>query len=109
MTALTPPIDIRPQDWIILRTILREHLPETEVWAFGSRVTRMAKQFSDLDLAVIAGQPLSLSTCAALAEAFTESDLPWTVDIVDWATTSAVFKRIIEGNKVVLQHLPQSP
>ena len=48
-------------------------------------------------------QPLSWSTSAALAEDFAESDLPFKVDIVDWAVTSAAFRKIIERDKVVLQ------
>ena len=30
-------------------------------------------------------------------------DLPWKVDIVDWATTGEHFRRIIESNKAILQ------
>jgi type I restriction enzyme S subunit len=29
--------------------------------------------------------------------------LPWKVDIVDWATTTDSFRRIIERDKVVIQ------
>lgn len=32
--------------------------------------------------------PSSLSLLAEIAEAFRESDLPWKVDLIDWATTS---------------------
>ena len=38
----------------------------------------------------------------ALAEAFAESDLPWKVDIVDWATTSESFRKIIQQHRVVV-------
>jgi predicted nucleotidyltransferase len=99
----SPPIDIRPQDWAILRTLLRQYLPQHEVWAFGSRVTGRAKPYSDLDLVVIAEAPLSLGERAALAEALTESDLPWTVDLLDWATTSPAFRRLIEAEHRRLQ------
>jgi predicted nucleotidyltransferase len=102
VTGPAPPIDIRPEDWDIIRTILRQHLPGIEVWAFGSRVTGRARPFSDLDLALITKEPLPLPVRAALAEALTESDLPWTVDLVDWATLSPEFKRIIEASRVVL-------
>jgi predicted nucleotidyltransferase len=98
-----PPIDIRPRDWAILRTLLRRHLPQHEVWAFGSRVTGRAKPFSDLDLVVIAKEPLSLDQRAALAEALTESNLPWTVDLLDWATTSPAFRRLIAAEHRLLQ------
>jgi type I restriction enzyme S subunit len=46
---------------------------------------------------------LPLSTRSDLAEDFTESDLPFKVDLVDWATTSARFRAVIEGERVVVQ------
>jgi type I restriction enzyme S subunit len=98
-----PPIDIRPDLWVIVRDILARHIPRHEVWAFGSRVTGSAKPYSDLDLAVISGTPLPLKTSGRLADEFSESDLPWRVDVVDWATTSPTFRKIIERDKVVLQ------
>jgi hypothetical protein len=46
--------------------------------------------------------PLSLRLIARLEDDFSESDLPWRVDVVDWATTQPGFRRIIEQSKVVL-------
>jgi type I restriction enzyme S subunit len=40
---------------------------------------------------------------------FSESDLPWRVDVVDWACTSASFRRIIEQNRVVIQKAGAAP
>jgi type I restriction enzyme S subunit len=39
----------------------------------------------------------------AIAEDFSDSDLPWKVDVVDWATTAESFRKIIERDKVVVQ------
>lgn len=103
-----PKIDVRQDLWEIVRGILQEHVPQYAVWAFGSRAKWKAKRYSDLDLAIIADRPLSLSVSAALADAFSESDLPWRVDVVDWATTSESFRRIIERDKVVVQEPHQS-
>lgn len=99
----TPPIDVQPDHWRIVHDILKTHVPDCEVWAFGSRAKRTAKHYSDLDLAIVTDRPLSLTIKAALADDFSESDLPWKVDLVDWATTSDSFKRIIERDKVVVQ------
>ena len=98
-----PAIDIHPDHWEIVRQILQKHVPHLGVWAFGSRAGRRAKPYSDLDLAIITDQPLPLAIQAALADDFSESDLPWKVDVVDWATTSAAFREIIERDKVPLQ------
>lgn len=103
-----PQIDIRPDHWAIVRDILQRHVPQYAVWAFGSRAKWTAKEYSDLDLAIITDSPLPLATSAALAEDFSESDLPWKVDIVDWAETSETFKRIIERDRVVVQELLHS-
>ena len=98
-----PAIDISPSNWEIVSQILSKYVPQYEVWAFGSRVTGKAKKYSDLDLALISESPIPLDIRAELSEAFSESDLPWKVDIVDWATTSDTFKMIIEKQKIVLQ------
>lgn len=97
------PIDIAPEHLQLVRQILREHVPQYTVWAFGSRAKHTARPHSDLDLAIITDQPLPLSLLAALAEAFSESDLPYKVDIVDWAVTADSFKKIIAQDRVVIQ------
>jgi len=101
-----PPIDIGPDQWEIVRCILQAHVPQFEVWAFGSRARRQAKTYSDLDLAVITDQPLSPDVSAGLGHDFAESDLPWKVDVVDWAATRESFRQVIEREKVVVQHAP---
>lgn len=102
MTTSLPAIDIRPEHWEIVRAILGRHVPDHEVWAFGSRAKGNAKPYSDLDLAIITDTPLSLEASASLNEEFSESDLPWKVDVVDWAVTSEAFRKIIERDKVVV-------
>ncbi len=98
-------LDLNPEHLKIIQDILRMHVPELEVWAFGSRVTGRAKPYSDLDLAIITDQPLPLSVSAALSNAFADSALPFKMDVVDWATTNEEFRKIIEREKVVVQAL----
>ena len=98
-----PPIDIRPDHWEIIHNILQKHVPQYEVWAFGSRAKWTARPYSDLDLAVITDQPLPLAVSAALADDFSESDLPWKVDILDWAVISPSFRDVIVRDKVVVK------
>ncbi|MDZ7868554.1 MAG: nucleotidyltransferase domain-containing protein [Rheinheimera sp.] len=73
------------------------------VWAFGSRAEGRGKAYSDLDLVIVSTEPLPLALLAEVAEAFSESDLPWKVDLVDWATTSEAFRQRILAHKVELQ------
>ena len=96
-------IDMTPEHRRLAAGILRAHLPRgATVWAFGSRATRQARRYSDLDLAIDAGRPLSLDETAALAEAFSDSDLPYRVDIVDWRAIDAEFARLIAANRLPL-------
>lgn len=98
-----PLIDLSETDWLIIRNILHAYVPDCNVWAFGSRATGRAKQYSDLDLAISGNKPLGLDLAAQLAEAFAESDLPYKVDIVDWTTASESFRKVIERDRVVIQ------
>ena len=96
------PIDIGPANLETIRRVLCEHTPGLEVRVFGSRVSWTARGTSDLDLALMTTEPLNIGCMAELKAAFTESDLPFRVDIVDWANTSESFQRKIQADHVVL-------
>lgn len=111
-TGQTASVKAAEADLDLVKAILRAHVPEREVWAFGSRARQCAKPYSDLDLVIVGVEPVALDVLAALKEAFAESDLPWKVDVVDWARMGDAFRRIVESDKVVLQRslsLPASP
>ena len=88
-----------------VKTLLRTHVPHAEVWAYGSRVTGSGHEASDLDL--VLRNPKNLleesSVLYDLKEAFTESNLPIRVDIMDWARIPVSFHREIERAHVVVQ------
>ncbi len=63
-------------------------------YAFGSRVKGTAKKFSDLDLCFFDNIPWNIR--AHIEEDFEESNLPYTVDIVDWNMCDDSFKQIIK-------------
>ncbi|MEY4908686.1 MAG: hypothetical protein RL260_2404 [Pseudomonadota bacterium] len=97
---------IEPRHLEIVRNVLSRLVPDREVWAFGSRAgggTHPPKPWSDLDLAVIGPAPLSLDEQAALSEAFSESDLPWRVDVVDGVTVSMVIQERIKAARLLIQ------
>lgn len=86
-----------------VRAILRAILPpDSQVYVFGSRATGECKPWSDLDLVIETPQALPLPLIARLREAFEESDLAWTVDLVDRRAVSEEFGRIIDASKVPL-------
>ncbi len=106
MTTAPRKVDLRPDHWTIVQTALRQHVPDREVLVFGSRATRDAREYSDLDLAIMGEEPLTLRVISALDEALGESDLPFKVDIVEWARIHEGFRRIVRGHGVVVQGEP---
>ena len=106
---MTGSVDLNPNHLGTVKAILAEHVPECEVRAFGSRATWTAKDYSDLDLAVVGEGPLDWRTLDRLKEAFEESDLPMRVDVLDWHNTSESFREVIEREYEVLQQGPVEP
>ena len=93
-------IAIENSELDVITHILNQHVPDKRVYAFGSRVTGKAKPFSDLDLVIVTDEPLPALSMYSLATAFEESNLKFKVDIVDWASTSPQFKKIIQAQWV---------
>ena len=87
---------------IILR-ILDRYVPDSQVWAFGSRVKGIFKSYSDLDLVVIREDKMSITEFGELIEAFQESDLPFRVDVLDWHAISPEFRQVIKRKYKVLK------
>ena len=96
-------LDLTPGQLEIVKAILAAHLPGREVRAFGSRVHGGAGEFSDLDLVVVTDTPLDFGLLGRLRDAFSESDLPFKVDVLDWATTSPDFRARIDELCEVVQ------
>jgi type I restriction enzyme S subunit len=99
-------IDVLPKHLDIVKTVLSEQLPGFEVRAFGSRVGGRAARFSDLDLCVMTTEPIEFSLLGRVRDAFSESDLPFKVDVLDWAVLTAEFRKIVE-NRYEIVHTPQ--
>ncbi|HEY8874859.1 MAG TPA: hypothetical protein VIM52_17655 [Stellaceae bacterium] len=53
-------------------------------------------------LAIDAGRPLTLDEAASLADEFSESDLSYRVDVVDWRAIDDRFRQIIARERVPL-------
>jgi uncharacterized protein len=89
----------------MLLPLLRQHVPNAEVWAYGSRVNGDSYDASDLDLVARNPQDLSKSTAGIidLQDALIASDLPIQVQVVDWARIPESFRDEIEAAYVVVQ------
>jgi uncharacterized protein len=83
----------------MVRRIVRDHLPEAEVWCFGSRATGKAWRWSDLDLAVSIPGGVPSSRMVDLKMALSDSDLPIKVDVVDWDSLDPEFRDHIAAQR----------
>lgn len=88
-------IDLAPDHLAIVQQVLAAQLPQTPVYAFGSRVTGKAKKFSDLDLMVRSDHRIEWRELTHVRQAFEESDLPIVVDVVDWNACSDMFRALV--------------
>ncbi len=96
-------IALKTNELEIVQKIIEQQIPHQDIYVFGSRATKNYKPHSDLDLCVRSEHPLSLQQLSELHEAFSNSDLPMRVDIVDWATASQEFRAIIQKNAIQLK------
>ena len=101
---MTDRLRLLPRHRRVLEALLRKHLPEVEVWAYGSRVNGRSHTGSDLDL-VLRGPGLKEVPSEQLGdfeEAVRESNIPFLVEARDWARLPERFHREIEREHVVL-------
>ena len=105
---MNSPIDARPEHVRLVQRLLREYVPGHEVRVFGSRVNGTAKPMSDLDLCIM-GDDLTPATLDQLRTAFSESVLPFKVDVVAWAELTDRFQKIIASTSTVIQVPTKSP
>lgn len=82
---------------------IRLHLPHARIYAFGSRVAGKARKYSDLDLALDNGDPISLSLVIKIKEALSETDIPMVIDIIDYRSISQDFKTVVDQQKIELK------
>jgi uncharacterized protein len=93
-------ISLTDAQYTLVASILRTFVPDYPVWVFGSRLTATHKPFSDLDLCLWGEEPLDFSQLVALEEAFSESSLPFKVDVVDWHRLETSFREMIASHWV---------
>jgi uncharacterized protein len=100
-----PILQLPPAHLAEVLRLIAAHLPHEEVWAYGSRVDGTAHATSDLDLVVRHPADLKIRQGTAfweLKEAFSESNLPFLVDLLDWAALPPTFWLNIAETHLVL-------
>ncbi|MDR2623040.1 MAG: nucleotidyltransferase domain-containing protein [Methanobrevibacter sp.] len=66
--------------------------------SFGSRLEGYHKPFSDLDLSFICKDDLGLHRISNIEYKFSESDLPYRVDVLNYKRAPKEFQEIIDAN-----------
>jgi len=89
-------IAIEKEQLQILKKILKKYLPNAEIRIFGSRYKHTNKEYSDIDIAIVQKEKISIKLYSELKEEFEESNLKYRVDLIDWNIISEEFKQIIE-------------
>lgn len=89
----------------ILKNIIFKYLnPEKySVFIFGSRAAGKNKKYSDIDVGIEGENPLDFKIISLLNDAFEESNLPYTVDVVDFTRVSDRFKKIAKKDSILLR------
>lgn len=101
---MTDHLNLKQRHRQMLEKILRAHMPNVEVWAYGSRVSGRSHDGSDLDL-VLRGpalQEIPISQLVGLEEALRESTIPFLIEARDWARLPESFHLEIRRDYVVL-------
>jgi len=91
-------IHITDDELKMIFEILDNHAQDCEVFIFGSRYNKSPQKFSDLDLAFVqkTGVALGLARRSKIEWGFSESNLPYLVDVVDYYACDESFQRIID-------------
>lgn len=101
-------IDLDPKYLKQVKTILKQSIPNLDVWAYGSRVNGNCHDASDLDLVIRNTEDLQkpIKNLSELKQVFRDSDLPIFVDLMDWACLSDSYREEIKKKHQVIRRHP---
>jgi uncharacterized protein len=72
------------------------------LYLVGSRATGEAWPTSDFDFVIDAGEPLPGKVINPLREALDQLRVPYSIDLVDWNTSSEAFRELAGAQRIVL-------
>ncbi|MCF0215595.1 MAG: nucleotidyltransferase domain-containing protein [Fibrobacteraceae bacterium] len=92
-----------------VQRIVGLHFEGLEVWAYGSRVTGVDfAPETGLELAVISEKALSFEAMIAVEKAFSESGLPFRVDVMDWVKLPESMQKQIKKEHDIIQEAAEA-
>lgn len=84
-----------------IKDMLSQVLTGCKVYLFGSRATGRYREESDFDIGVLAPRDISRELSIA-REMLEESDIPFTVDLVDLSAASPEFAEQVQREGILL-------
>ena len=92
---------IKPEHLKMLKEIFASYCPDAEIWAYGSRLAGDAHEGSDLDL-VVKDFHCENANLYELKNLLSESNIPFIVDIHEFANLPKSFQDEILKNYIIL-------
>lgn len=91
---------LTPQQSSLVIETIQHYFPDASILFFGSRVTGKHKKTSDLDVCIKQKSFLDLANWSKLEEDFSQSDLPFKIDLIDWNRVTPEFQSLILKNSI---------
>ena len=87
-----------------VKEILNQNAHGFEVWAYGSRVDGRSHDASDLDLVLRNPADLHqpIENLSQLKQSFIDSNLPFLVDVMDWACLPVSYREEIKKRHIIV-------
>ena len=87
-----------------VQRILNAHFEGLEVDAYGPRVTGVdLTPESALNVVVVSEKPIPVEEMLVVEKAFADRNLPFRVDVVDWAKLTESMQKSIKKEHIVIQ------
>ena len=96
-------VDLSTEQITEIKAVLKKHIPDRIVGVFGSRANGTARSSSDVDLIIFGNKSIGEEKLLKLKKDFSDSNLPFFVDIVEESTIDKDFKDAILIEYIILQ------
>ena len=95
-------IGVTPDEWNILKDILKPYQRNFRFACYGSRVKGGFEKTSDLDILICGKEPISFETLEEIKQKCDDSRLPYIVSFCDVHKIDTDFYKLIEKDLVFL-------
>lgn len=89
-------INLNKEEVEVIKNAIQKFFPDAKIWIFGSRSKGKNQKFSDVDLLLDIGRPLTFSEISELKFELSETTLSYFIDIVDQNSVSEEFLNSIK-------------